>query len=296
MSATQRAGLFVGLLTLDVIYRVGEPVGANQKVRAEKYVAAAGGPATNAAVAFNALGSPATLLTCAGNGHLSPLVTTELHELGIGVTDATESGYDVPIASCIVQAEGGDRAVVSFNDGSLVADPARVDVATLVAQAGAVMVDGHYMPLALACVDEAARQGKPVVLDGGSWKPGTEELLARVDYAICSEAFAPPGVEKTPDAVLDFVLAAGARNAAVSRGGDSIIWRTSEGGGELAVPPVNAVDTLGAGDVLHGAFTWFLLHNETSDETFADRLSQAGQVASYSCRYFGTREWIDNLR
>ena len=49
-------GLFVGLTTLDLIYHADHPPQANQKVVAKDMMFAAGGPATNAAVAFAALG------------------------------------------------------------------------------------------------------------------------------------------------------------------------------------------------------------------------------------------------
>jgi len=53
--------------------------------------------------------------------------------------------------------------------------------------------------------------------------------------------------------------------------------------GDLSAP----VDTLGAGDIFHGAFCHFILQ-----ESWEDALGKAAEVASHSCRYFGTREWM----
>ncbi|MEM9949496.1 MAG: sugar kinase, partial [Cyanobacteria bacterium P01_D01_bin.36] len=49
-------GLFVGVTTLDCIYQAEHPPAANEKVAALKSLMVAGGPATNAAVAFAQLG------------------------------------------------------------------------------------------------------------------------------------------------------------------------------------------------------------------------------------------------
>jgi sugar/nucleoside kinase (ribokinase family) len=63
----RRTGLFVGLSTLDIVYRVAAPPGPDEKVQAAGQDLAAGGPATNAAVTFAALGGAATLGTSPPN-------------------------------------------------------------------------------------------------------------------------------------------------------------------------------------------------------------------------------------
>ena len=55
-------GLFVGLVTLDLIYLANSAPQNNQKIVATDYTVAAGGPATNAAVTFSHLGNQATVL------------------------------------------------------------------------------------------------------------------------------------------------------------------------------------------------------------------------------------------
>lgn len=62
--------------------------------------------------------------------------------------------------------------------------------------------------------------------------------------------------------------------------------------GRAETPRALVVDTLGAGDILHGAFCWSYLH---SGGSFVASLGAAAQVASMSCRYLGTRRWIDDL-
>jgi sugar/nucleoside kinase (ribokinase family) len=56
--------------------------------------------------------------------------------------------------------------------------------------------------------------------------------------------------------------------------------------------PVLPVDTLGAGDIFHGAFCHYLL--ECND--FLLSLERAGEVASLSCTSLGTRAWIEQAK
>lgn len=57
----------------------------------------------------------------------------------------------------------------------------------------------------------------------------------------------------------------------------------------IPVPSIKAVDTLGAGDIFHGAFCHYILR-----EDFTTALTQAAQIASKSCQSFGTRSWYRN--
>lgn len=66
--------------------------------------------------------------------------------------------------------------------------------------------------------------------------------------------------------------------------------------GQIPVPAVTpVVDTLGAGDVLHGALAHHLATHITTRLTppaFDAALAFAATVASRTCATFGTREWM----
>ena len=107
------SGLFVGLATLDVVHVVDALPATNQKLDAGASWLAAGGPAANAAIAFAALGGNATLWTALGTGPAARLVAADLATAGVRVLDAAPPGFELAPSSVLVQAEGGDRAVVS---------------------------------------------------------------------------------------------------------------------------------------------------------------------------------------
>jgi sugar/nucleoside kinase (ribokinase family) len=289
---TRPAGLFVGLCTLDVIQLVDRVPGPDEKLTSRDQTVAAGGPAANAAVTLTHLGGTARLLTAIGSHPLGRAVTADLDRLGVTVSDlAAESAEQPAVSSVLVTASTGERAVASTNaTGHLLAPPGDLD--TLVAACDLVELDGHHRDLALAAARAARSAGRRTLLDGGSWKDGTLELLPLIDVAVCSADFHPPGA-RTPADTLRYLRDHGVTWSAVSGGAGPIVWAGPGGSGTVEVPAVPVADTLGAGDVLHGALAHRLASpGDLSSETFAGALRHAAAVASRACASFGTRAWM----
>ncbi|MGW3450429.1 PfkB family carbohydrate kinase [Streptomyces sp. NPDC001076] len=286
------AGLFVGLCTLDVIQLVDHVPGPDEKLTARDQVVAAGGPATGAAVAFGRLGGLPRLLTGLGSHPLALGVRADLDALGVRVSDLAAGRAEPPaVSSVLVTAATGERAVASTNaTGHRLRAPA--DLAELVVSCDIAEFDGHHMELAVDVAHAARSAGRPTVLDGGSWKHGTERLLASTDIAVCSADFHPPGAG-TPAETLEFLRDHGVTWAAVTGGGAPIVWAGPGGGGLVDVPETRVVDTLGAGDVLHGALAYHLgAHDRIDGPVFTEALARAAAVASRACASFGTRAWL----
>ena len=285
------AGLFVGVSTLDLIYLVERPMGANDWQRALNYLAVAGGSATGAAVAFAALGGQATLVTAIGAGPLGDLVRAELAGAGVTVIDTTPGDPAGPVVACaLVQQSSGERAIVSRGGGTQVPTIDPDLLADLLAGPDVVLVDSYRPTLTLPAARAAKAVGVPVVMDADQWDGVTTQLLGTVDAAVCAAGFIPAG------AGLHSVLAAGPTFVAVSRGDAPILWQTRDGAGQVEVPAVAVVDTLGAGDVLHGAFAYAVAtrragKGELTDDALEGALAFAAPVASAACEHFGTRSW-----
>ncbi len=285
-------GLFVGLCTLDVIQLVDHVPGPDEKLTARDQLAAAGGPATGAAVAFGRLGGLPRLLTGLGSHPLALGVRADLDALGVRIRDLAAGRMDPPaVSSVLVTASTGERAVASTNaTGHRLRVPA--DLEELVVSCDIAEFDGHHMDLAVEVAHLARSAGRRTVLDAGSWKDGTEKLLASTDVAVCSADFHPPGTA-TPAEILEFLQDHGVTWAAVTGGGAPILWAGPDGGGLVGVPETRVVDTLGAGDVLHGALAYHLSgHDRIDGPVFAKALARAAAVASRACASFGTRAWL----
>ena len=281
------SAVFLGLATVDLVYEVERLPRENEKGVARRQEILCGGPAANAAITCAFLGAPVKFAGVIGRHALTSVIREEFARLGVALHDLSPEANEAPsISSIFVNPRTGSRTIVSGHATRQQVPACAFDRAVLEG-AGLLMVDGHQMACAIAAAAEAKKKGIPAVLDGGSWKQGTEELLAQTEVAICAEAFRPPGTEALGH-VIDYLLARGVRHAAVTRGADSILWASGSERGEVAVPSTNANDTLGAGDIFHGAFCRRML----AGAAFVDALAFAASVASYSCRFFGTRAWM----
>ncbi|WP_019925536.1 PfkB family carbohydrate kinase [Nocardia sp. BMG111209] len=285
--------LFVGLSTLDIAYAVDRYPGEDTKTQARDQFLGAGGPAANAAVACAIVsGRPATLITALGRHPLTALVRHDLADHHVDVIDATpESTGKPPVSSIVVALEAGSRTIVGL-DAARIQAPYTADLSEYVENVSIILIDGHHPELALGIARKANALGVPVVLDAGRWKPIHDQLLPLTDIAICSSAFSPPDFHGDGAALIDYLRSAGPKHAAVTQGPDPILFASDGRQGTIEIAPVTeAADTLGAGDILHGAFCAY--YSQSQD--FVDALTRASVVSTLSCRSFGTRNWANDL-
>lgn len=284
-------GLFVGLITLDFLYLITRFPDRNQKIVALDYTMAAGGPATNAAVAFSHLGNSATLLGVMGCHPMTTLILSDLQRWGVTVADLSSDRTEPPPTSSILVTQAtGERAVVSLNavnaQAALQSIPQDILQDISLQDINIVLIDGHQMDVGRAIAQQAKAAQIPIVIDAGSWKPGFEQVLPYADSVICSANFYPPNCHSTAE-VLSYLNAFHIPHIAITRGDRPILFFSQQGCGEISVPAVPTVDTLGAGDIFHGAFCHFSLRSN-----FPSALRQAADIAAYTCQFFGTRQWM----
>ncbi|MEG5138313.1 MULTISPECIES: sugar kinase [unclassified Microcoleus] len=285
-----KTGLFLGLATLDLIYLAEKPPGENQKVVAVDSTIVAGGPATNAAVAFSCLGNAAVLAGVLGTGAIAQLIRADLAEYDIRIVDLQPGrSHSPPVSSIIVTEQTGDRAVISINATKSQVDSQAInpDILTSV---NIILFDGHQIPATQKIAQFAQSKNIPILLDGGSWKPGLAEILPFVKWAVCSDNFHPPDCNNSQQ-VFAYLSASGIPHIAITGGEKPIKYLSNGSFGSLEVPQIQAADTLGAGDIFHGAFCHYILQ-----DNFTNALTAAAKIASDSCKTFGTRQWIKNIQ
>lgn len=273
-------GLFVGLATLDVIQLVDRLPGRNEKTTAERTWLAAGGPAAVAAIAFAALGGGARLWTALGPSPAARLAADDLARAGVEVIDSAPPGFELAVSTAFVDEATGERAVVSGSghtptlDGAEAPDLSGVDV---------ILVDGHHPVLARAAAHPVPEEpGRHFVVDAGSHKPVFDDLFPLATDVICSADYHhPDGLGPSG------LLGLGPALVAVSHGGEPLLWWMADSSGSIPAPQVAVVDTLGAGDVLHGAYCYGL----ASGLDRPDALQGAVAAATERVRHLGPFAW-----
>jgi sugar/nucleoside kinase (ribokinase family) len=246
-----------------------------------------GGNAANAAVAIAHLGARASFAgplggpagaDSAGDTFLALAAKENIDCSACPRVDGVPSSIS---AICI---DGrGERAIVNYRDEGLTAARAS-DPDTLVANADAVIADNRF-PEFVADVCRAAMKRKiPVVLDADEPRRDSNALLTLVSHVIFSAEGlrATAGTDHLGRALID-VSKQTTAFLAVTDGANDVLWLD---GGELRQIPayeVDVVDTLGAGDTFHGAFTLMLA--EGMSERPAMRFAAA--TAALKCTRYG---------
>jgi sugar/nucleoside kinase (ribokinase family) len=272
----------------------------NQKVWALDAAYDLGGPAANAAATAAALDVRARLITMIGQEPLGRLLAGQVAGTGVELVDLAGPGFSPPLSTVLVERGSGNRAVVSVN--ARWAGQPELPTAKVFDGVHAALFDGHLMGPGLEFAAACADLEIPLVFDGGSWKPGTPATLSMTTLALVSADFVVPdlGPEAPPHQVLGWLRDAGADWAGVTQGEGPVVVSLADGQViELPVapvPPAQMVDSLGAGDVIHGAVVASLAKAraagaELDDEVVVGAIGHGIEVARRSLLYQGARGW-----
>lgn len=270
--------LCVGALALDTIFRVDElPTTAGKYLPLEA-VEVAQAMATAQAATIVRLGGRARLWASCGDDAVGDRLLRELGEAGIDLAVRRVAGARSGFATILVD-RAGERIVVPFYDPAIRTPPQalpRVD------DVAAVSVDVRWPDAAEMALRAARDRGIPGVLD---LERAPDDVLARLlplaSHVIASEAGAQQLTGMTPEPAAAAISARCKGFVAVTAGEDGVFWP----GGRQPAFAVEAVDTLAAGDVFHGAFALGLA--EGWDEPRAIRFASA--AAAIKCTRFGGR-------
>jgi sugar/nucleoside kinase (ribokinase family) len=294
----QSTVLFFGRSTYDALYRLDRLPEEDTKVFARAFHAAPGGPALNAALTHALLGGRALLVSAIGGGPWGDAVRAEVERRGVEVMDlADRTGYQTPLVSVLINGNGSRTAInpprTSEALRCLSGDWSLETPAGWGAVPPVVLCDGFHLAECLPLLAACRNAGAAICLDGGSWKPGTEELAPLLTVAICGERFCLPKAESNtgsdPGKIFAWFAERGVACVAITRGDRSILGWERGRRFEIEVERIEATDTLGAGDVLHGAFC----HYYASKPEFEPALRRAAALATLSCQGPGAQFWAE---
>ena len=257
-----------GLVTVDFIYHTAHFPVEGTKMRAGSTQMVAGGGALYAASAIASLGGEASLAGAIGEDALAPVVRAGLKAAGVDGSCLRALAGVGTARSAVIISEGGERTVVNHRDEALFAD-----APLLPPSFDAALADTRWPTGALALMEAARKAGKPGVLDAESPVRLAEAALRAASHVVFSEQGLRDYAGGSDVAAL--AQAAGELGVwvAVTRGERPVLWHDGQTGGEVATFPTQALDTLGAGDAWHGAFTLALARGQ--DEIAAARFANA---------------------
>lgn len=263
-------GLFVGLGGIDMVYFIDHMPPENDKIKTTKYRIMVGGPALNAAIACAKLGGSATLITGIGNSPLSSVIKDECEKWGIKLVDIMPDKEMPNVSFVAIDLVNSYRTIVSGQKESTTIKKLPSD---FFEGYDYCLYDCNLLSYTKTLVRHLSAHNIPLILDCGSWKDNILYALNYADIAISSEKFVSPEHKDI------FMLKEETqmRYVAKTRGGETIQYDYDNIKGEVEVTRLENVNTLGAGDVFHGAFCHFFFD---CLETFELALKHASEFAS----------------
>jgi sulfofructose kinase len=277
--------LCAGMAVLDEVFRVERVPAANTKTQARAFASVVGGCAANAAVAIARLGGGAELAAAlgeAGRDDVGDRILAGLAREGVRCSGIVRvAGASSTISSILVDA-AGDRMIATHCDERLFAASV-ADPRALVTSVDAVLADNWLPDLVVPICAAARERDLPVVIDGDGPMGDSDALVGLATHLVFSaEALRATAGHDDLGAALAHLSAHVRGFLAVTDGANDILWW--DGGAQrLPVFAVDAVDTLAAGDVFHGAFALALVEGRHD----VDALRFAAAAAALKCTRFG---------
>ena len=271
--------LCVGVLVLDAIFHVDALPSGGEKMLGHGMSEAIGGPAAIGGLTAVRLGGQAALLSRVGDDRIGDTIMEGFKQAGLDVAYVEVAAGLTSSFSAVAVDPAGERQIVNYTDPRLHdATPERLPE---IARFDAVLVDTIYPMAAIPALRAAKAAGIPSVVDFDvNPKTGASEVLDLASHIL----FSRQGLRSLTgltDAEAGLRALAGRCRGwlGVTLGEAGVAWLDSGALRRLPAYRVEVVDTLGAGDVFHGAFV-FALTRKLAEE---DALRFAAAAAAVKC-------------
>ena len=252
-----------GLIAADLVFEVdGFPAkGTKNRARASRMIT--GGGALNAASAIASLGGKVSLAGAIGDDIFGHFLRQKMVDRAIDdqfvytVAGATTS------RSANVITPDGDRTIINNRDVALAPETPNFPSGF---PFDAALVDTRWPEAAAQIVQAAKRAGKPAVVDAEAPVAQAQTALEGASHIVFSEqGLADFCGGKDAEALQQAALQLGAW-CAVTRGALPVLCHDGQRLTEMPTHQITALNTLGAGDVWHGAFTLVLSQGRSEIE------------------------------
>src|SRR3981189_870554 len=278
--------LGVGMPGGDRAFRVPGLPARGSKEHASHFEEICGGNALNGAIGIVRLGGRASICGPMGDARetSSRYIFEKMAHEGIDTKHIVHMpGLVTPISNIMIDPSG-ERTIVTFRDPELwkVHLP---DTDELLKDCSAILTENRCAEFCTELCAEARSRGIPVIADAARTMSMREGVLSASSHLVfSSEALqSTAGVADDAEALKKIVKLTPSFLAG-TRGAQGTLWldqnQTLQ---QTPAFPVHTVDTLGAGDVFHGAFALAI----TEKQDIPGALRFASAAAALKCTRFG---------
>jgi sugar/nucleoside kinase (ribokinase family) len=277
--------LCTGIAVQDIVMRVERFPAPGEKVHGSEFMTIGGGCAANAAVSIARLGGDVVFAGPLGGDDdaVSSRIVAELEAEGIACSGIVRAPGATASVSLVLIDGTGEKSIATRR-GKRLSEAPPGNTKGLVADVDAVLADNRFPDFAAELCRAGRTRNLPVVVDLDQASEPRHPLIALGTHVIASrEALRGMTGENDPGAGLRALSGYATGLVAVSDGPNGVYWLEESTPRHIPAFRVEVVDSLGAGDVFHGAFTLALVEGRK----IADALRFASAVAAIKCTRFG---------
>ena len=278
----------IGHSTYDITLPVNEFPEENRKIRLSNHIECGGGPAANGAYLLAKWGMDVSLVSIVGKDYYGEKVIEEDKNMGVDTTfiekrddHSTSSSY------IIANMSNGTRTILTSKKEPIRKLSNNIDI-----KADVILIDGEHPETAYEVLEN--NPNAISILDAGRLNDDTKFLGKFVTYFVCSKEYAENFTNKEinierMDRLVEIY------EELNSYFDTNIIITLEEAGaftkidGNYEIIPsmkVKALDSTGAGDIFHGALTYFIANNYPLREAIKlSNITGAISVTRMGARY-----------
>lgn len=229
----------------------------NKKTRSQDKIECSGGSACNCAYLLAKWGIDTYFAGVVGDDYYGNKIEQELKSIGINTKYLEKSKESETTSSYILNnTTNGSRTIVTHRPHEM-----RLELQDIDEKFDVILLDGYEKEFASKVI--SANPNAIKIIDAGSLKEATIELSKMADYVVCSKDFAEDYTRRKVDfndltslVVIYNILKKDFQGKIVITLEDKGCFVYDDGYKLMPTLKRKALDTTGAGDIFHGAFTY----------------------------------------
>lgn len=284
----------IGHATYDTTLPMKNYPTENLKHRIPEKIECGGGPASNAAYLLAKWGMDTTFIGIVGDDYYGEKIIEEFNHIGVN-TDYIEKNKEIETDSSYIisNLSNGSRTILTAKSKL----PLATDKTINIKDADVILVDGEHFETAKKVILD--NPNAISIIDAGRVNEYTKELGKMVTYLVCSKDFAEEFTNQKID-YNDMNSMITIYEALKIYFKTNIIITLEDKGSftkfdDYKLIPsikVTPLDSTGAGDIFHGAFTYFIANHYDLKET----IELASITGALSVEKIGSRYAIPELK
>jgi sulfofructose kinase len=287
----------IGAYCLDYLSVVESYPSEDEKMEVNHIEIQGGGNVATALVAVGRLGGKVCYQGIIGNDENTNSILNGLKRENVDISHIIVEEGKNPFSFIIINTKNNSRTILYTKSEVPLFKEENIDVG-VIQDSKVLLLDFYHEEASLAASRVAHGKNIPVVIDAESIKPLSSEIMKNATHIVASKSFALEFTGRSSNSVMEEVLKRLSEKVScpfvcITLGEQGAIGLESQTGRTYFQEafPVEVVDTTGAGDVFHGAFSFFLSRDYSMDAI----LRYASGCAALACREIGGRKGIPTM-